>query len=575
MSIDILIEKSQLFPPGDVNTVNSLPYSDPKSFGLMKGVQYLFNNMCQKGKIDAHLKVEDKVHQSKNMSINKCSLFGSDMFLVKTLLNSSKDREFIHDGFVGVSCINNLLMEIPNFAYTLGFTPTNQMVRENIRGIPFSDWMKTQDYTIEAFISIILQAILAIRVAQQRCGFVHYDMYPWNIIVSKVPNPVVIDYRIKANVVYRLTTSYLVTIIDYGKSHVVYNNVHHGENILFDMPQFQDVLTLLFSSMYELSQKMMSKHELSVLFTMVNYFAGTSVLAKKLDKVNDMKQWLQYARKYNNILQYSKQDIGSVDPMIMVDFILKNISQEGRIQTVKNVEYTPYIGNERLVYDLMTRNSKEECYDMFYKRIMECELQVPKSRLEQIYCYQLMSRLVKDTVMLISKDKSTNFKAKYDDIIARIQSVYGRSEGKRIQYNRYKYPKKPTVTPYTVNTFSNPEELDAMEIDMRCYVMPDYVREKNIIETVLTLPNPFLTPEDSMWIRKEMDNIIQMNSFAVLHELADKGTFDMLLGTTVKNDIQYIRETVGDEEGCDRALQIASNYSLIIKRREEETKMKI
>jgi hypothetical protein len=72
-----------------------------------------------------------------------------------------------------------------------------------------------------------------------------------------------------------------------------------------------------------------------------------------------------------------------------------------------------------------------------------------------------------------------------------------------------------------------------------------------------------------------MDNIIQMNAFAVLHELADKGTFDLLVRTTVKDDIKYIRETVGEEEGCDRALQIASNYSLIVKRREEETKMKI
>jgi hypothetical protein len=573
--IEIIREKAGHYPEGSVDVVNSVPYMDPKSFGLMKGMQYLFNRMCDKGGLDEHLKMENKVHQSKNMSINRCSLFGTDMFLVKTLLNSSKDREFIHDGFVGVSCINNLLLEIPNFAYTLGFTPDNHMLRENVRGITFADWMKTDDYTIEGFISIVLQAILAIRVAQQRCGFIHYDMYPWNIIVSKVPNPVKIDYRIKANVVYRLTTSYLVTIIDYGKSHVVYNNTHHGENILFDMPQFQDVLTLLFSSMHELSQKMMSKHELSVLFTMVNYFAGTSVLTKKVDKVNELKQWLQYARKYNNILQYSKQQIGSTDPMVMVDFMLKNVSHEGRIEVVKKVEYTPYIGNERLVYDLMTRKSKEECYDMFYRRFMDCDLHVPKSRLEQIYCYQLMTRLVKDSFMLISNDKSADFKAKYEEIVTRIDSAYGRSEGKRIRYNRYTYPKKPTVTPYTVNTFSNAEELDAMEVDMRCYVMPDYVREKNIIDTVLTLPNPFLTPEDSAWIRREMDNIIQMNAFAVLHELADKGTFDLLVRTTVKDDIKYIRETVGEEEGCDRALQIASNYSLIVKRREEETKMKI
>ncbi len=574
--IEIIKEKMNQYPDTQVQTVNPIPYREPKSFGLMCGIRYLFNKMCSTGEISKYIVKGDKIHQSKNMDINRCKLFDTDFFLMKTLTNDEKDREFMHDIFVGM-CVNHLLLEIPNFVYTLGITPSGEMIRENVPGKTLSEWLRSPQYSMNGLMTILIQAILAIRVAQLRCGFVHYDMYPWNIIVSPLPKPVPIDYRIGTNQVYRLITPYLVTIIDYGKSHVVHNNVHHGENIMFDMPQFQDVLTVVFSSLYELisQQRQFSKPELNVMFGMVNFFAGTSILKKRIDNVRELKSWLQYARKYNNILQYAQMDIGTYDPIMMVNFINNNMPHDSKLEFVDKVVYTPNIGNERLVYELMVRTNKDECYDAVFDRLMTCEMVRPKTRIEQAYTHQLTMRLLNDSMKLIPKDQK--WVDKYRQVVNRLNEVLGAPiQAKMFKYNKYVYPVAPTRTPYNVNTFSNPQELDRVEVDMRCYVMPDYINARNIIESVLTLPNSYLSQAEKDWFRSEMSNILNMNTFAVLHELADKGTFNFLLWSSVEKDIDYIRSTIGDTEGCDRSMQIASNYALILKRRQDEMrKMKI
>ncbi len=571
--IEVIRDISSKYPNEVIGKVNPVPYDDRKSFGLYKGIQYVFNNVCANDRIAEYLVKGDRIHQSKNMSINKCSLFNTDYFLTKTLINPQKDREFIHDAFVGMTSINNLLLEIPNFVYTIGLTPDNEMVRENVKGKTLSDWMKSPEYNIDSLMSIIIQTILAIRVAQLRCGFIHYDLYPWNIIVSNLPKAVPIDFRIGPNKVYRYVTSHLVTIIDYGKSHVVHNNVHHGENIMFDMPQYQDVLTLVFSTLHELvsQNRQLDKYELNIVFNLVNSFAGTGILSTKLSGVRDLKMWLQFARKYNNILQYSKQPIGNTDPMTMVDFIHRNIAHEGKLEIVSKVEYTPYIGNERLVYDLMTKEDKAECYDDVFSRAISCEL--PSEGLEGLYCHQLMRRILDDSMKIMPEE----WRNVYNIVIEKLDSIHQKPfDFKKVQYNRYKYPRIATRTLYDENSFSDPKMLDKLEIDMRCYVMPDYIKERDMIETIFTLRNDYLTQNVEIWYKNQLKNIIDINPFAVLHELADKGTFSFLLWSTVEADIDYIRSTVGDREDCEHSLQIASNYALILKRRQDEmTKMKI
>ena len=102
------------------------------------------------------------------------------------------------------------------------------IITEYIQGETLFDYISGQQFDINEFIFILIQVCFALKVAQNRCGFVHYDLTPWNIILARLPNPVQFDYLISYNEIYRVNTTVIPVIIDYGKSHVIHNGMHYG-----------------------------------------------------------------------------------------------------------------------------------------------------------------------------------------------------------------------------------------------------------------------------------------------------------------------------------------------------------
>jgi hypothetical protein len=54
------------------------------------------------------------------------------------------------------------------------------------------------------------------------------------------------------DLVYKIKTKYIPVIIDYGKSHVIYNNVHYGVIEPYSVNKYIDLVTLLLSTINEL-----------------------------------------------------------------------------------------------------------------------------------------------------------------------------------------------------------------------------------------------------------------------------------------------------------------------------------
>ena len=93
-----------------------------------------------------------------------------------------------------------------------------------------------------------MQLCLAIEVAQKNCCLVHYDLTPWNIILQRLNSPMTIEYALSYDRVIRVRTSVIPVIIDYGKSHVVYDEIHHGYINMFKVSTIHDVISILVTS---------------------------------------------------------------------------------------------------------------------------------------------------------------------------------------------------------------------------------------------------------------------------------------------------------------------------------------
>ena len=116
---------------------------------------------------------------------------------------------------------------------------------EYINGYTFEKWIKSDKFNMTDYLFILIQISLSLQFAQQYCGFVHYDLTPWNIVIQEIKVPVTFDYILAHNKVYQIKTKYIPVIIDYGKSHVIYKNIHYGFVNMYKISTIQDILSIL------------------------------------------------------------------------------------------------------------------------------------------------------------------------------------------------------------------------------------------------------------------------------------------------------------------------------------------
>uniref|UniRef100_A0A6C0AEG7 Protein kinase domain-containing protein n=1 Tax=viral metagenome TaxID=1070528 RepID=A0A6C0AEG7_9ZZZZ len=205
-----------------------------------------------------------KLRQIGAESVNGFALTASlkdkDNFFIVKAPRDPTNNELLHEvsvAFMGLNNLRNPLpvrekngmkygMAIPNFANIYGMVHCSQpfidssekgkkevlawcnkhnlavdyAIYENVSpGIDFSTFNKTCNPN--EFIMYYLQTLLALREAILRCGFTHYDLHTENGILRKVSeNDIYIPYFTSKGKEYIKSYGIIVTIIDFGTSHV-------------------------------------------------------------------------------------------------------------------------------------------------------------------------------------------------------------------------------------------------------------------------------------------------------------------------------------------------------------------
>lgn len=178
--------------------------------------------------------------------------------VVKITSDPKKKKENIHEAFIGTKEINLIRSRIPNFCKTYGLLEKGDelcVVSKKIDGISMLDWMNSDKFNFADFVIILKQLVLALEVAQKSCGFVHYDLFQWNVIIQTLEKPKTIEYILSYNKVFRLETSIIPVIIDYGKSHVIHKGKHIGFVNMFNFNYMQDVRSIFISSISNLVKR--------------------------------------------------------------------------------------------------------------------------------------------------------------------------------------------------------------------------------------------------------------------------------------------------------------------------------
>ena len=174
------------------------------------------------------------------------NLFSDDFFVIKAPRSPIDANELIHESMVAFYGTNPLRKKIPNFAYVYGvikcsppfintekevitWCDTNKSavayaIYENIS----SEKYKTEDFESyckyckpQEFLEYYLQTMLALKTAEEYCGFSHDDLHSENVLLRKVSDKVFyIPYKVNGKIKYMKTNGCVSTIIDYGMSHI-------------------------------------------------------------------------------------------------------------------------------------------------------------------------------------------------------------------------------------------------------------------------------------------------------------------------------------------------------------------
>lgn len=221
----------------------SYPKDDHIDYASTESLRYLFNRITVLSKRDINTILTSSIGDGTNPSL-----------ILKASNSPMYNNDNNHEIVVGVYGTNELRNIIPNFAYVFGgfrctkpiHIPTNNIVSlwcrdyelsvvytiyENIYpSMTLKEYIAQPDRTPDDVVKVYLQILLALKIARDTIQFTHYDLHDENVLIRKTNlNRFYIKYPYNSDTTYYIETDNIPTIIDYGYSHIVYDNKHYGK----------------------------------------------------------------------------------------------------------------------------------------------------------------------------------------------------------------------------------------------------------------------------------------------------------------------------------------------------------
>jgi hypothetical protein len=517
-----------------ISDIGSIP-RQARSFGILKGMEWIVNMVNKKSEFTKVAKKGDVIftNNAKTVIVQKYNLAGFS-FVIKASTDLLKQQENIHEAYIGTKVINDIVRYIPNFAYVFGKFDgliENIVIMEHIYGQTFDKWLQSDKFNMQDYIYILIQIALALEVAQSQGGFVHYDLTPWNIIIQESPKPISFDYMIDSKNVFRINTKLIPVIIDYGKSHVIHENQHHGYINMYKMSTIQDVISLLLTSLNVIIQFDLSKKDVDEVIKLSNFMSGTGYRKKPFRPtgkkgVSDVQYFISRAKKYTEMISSNKHELELLTPIDFITYIGKTFKYNFKYEKIDFPVFRINRGNPRQVFEYIlssTKNDKLKSFVDVFERIITCKFPKQINLFFSYYAAQTLEENITSVYKLMiyyigdqKGDSIINAHKMYGKALRKIKSVYTKKleveEDEKIEYDIHHSFDYLEIAPYTEDTFLIPEVIFNL---MKKYEnnYEDLSEYKNIIEQILLNKGIFsLSDNHREYYVKNFKKLLETNS---------------------------------------------------------------
>jgi len=259
--------------------------------------------------------------QSKNVIIKKITI-ANRVLCVKTPLIIN-EKNIHHECFIGQIGMNKIANVCPMVLFQYGRWG-DSIITDFIEGETLEQFIYQQkSENVCRLLKLILSQIsILLHYIQGEIGFIHYDLYPWNIIVHKNTEKAHFSFPVR-NATIDFEPTYYPVLIDFGKSHMVYKNIHFANISPFHIHLHQDILSILISTVFIVVQnhKIPSKN-IQELVHLINYIGQTKYSHyRRFENITQIKSFLKLKKKYSNMLLDDKAEFKNLDPICLFEYI--------------------------------------------------------------------------------------------------------------------------------------------------------------------------------------------------------------------------------------------------------------
>jgi hypothetical protein len=570
-----------------------------RCYGLLQGLGWAIRKVIHDSNdnFEKIATMKGQIFKNKLGIVTAAEIAGFQL-AIKTTSNQQKMKEHIHEAFIGSNCLNKLSQYVPNFAYVFGLyrdsdRRTCNVISEFIEGKTFSAYIDdTDNFSFKEFLFIIVQLCLSIETAQNMCGFVHYDLAPWNVVLRPISESKEYTYLLSHKRIIKVRTKLIPVMIDFGKSHAIVDGVHHGFVNMFKVSSCQDIINLLVRSLDHIVNKFLSEQkfrdklkrdgiDMAHILHLANFLSGTKYRLEQFLRLEDLRDFLKYARKYETLIYDDKHELEKRTPYDLVKYIMKmrmrmiNKTSE-EVGTVEEYINLMDKGNGRQVFEYIFSNSVNErlqSYVNVFSRLMKSTLPQPTNLFFIYYTAQSLERnltSVRDDMIRFLIDNHIpieKYEKIYEDTMSFLRRVYEtkieRETEKDVDYKLSDHFKKLEKAVYTEETFLCPRKVLKLLEDETIDDLSEY---KHIIETILFDRSYYQLKENHReHYLRNFEKLLLSNSFTMKNNSSNIKTLTFMSQEIYSKDKESLEVKLTNEgKICDEAKEYLKLYNLII-----------
>jgi len=564
-------------PLKDNSSLASIPSA--KTYGVLEGTRWVINHLIKSNSLDSSISSHKSLFKNKTSTLSVLDI-GSAKIVKKSTKDTSKISEQIHETFIGLNQINKLSKICPNFAFTYaGYHEGNDYVVLNdfVDGPTLAQFLQSPDFNIDEFFLILIQLSFALDIAQNSCAFVHWDLAPWNIVLRELPHRKTFSYILSSGEIYEINTKLVPVIIDFGRSHVINKNIHHGFVQMFSSSNTQDILHLVAQSIASIGH--IDKSSLSKIFILAEFIQKPSPNST----VKKLKDQMKNITRYQNII--SSKNSHRTTPLNLVNFInsknlLSQRIRELRIQRVSSIINDLNCDSPKQVFYFSFSHSFHEkiaSFQMVANSLDSCSLPAP----DNIFFLILTAQTFENYLLALENECSKliqnhhiNTPSPFKNILEKTRDFYSQ----RIQAlsdlpgNPLTFPDLSDFSKIINPDYSEETFLDPNQVQLLIKYSPilqdslsSLVSLRQEVLFTLFANNRFsFTQQQKKYYLKNLMPILKLSGRICLANCAITPTLKLLANNIYTQDIKQIKQLLKEKEQCDTLTnQLQLYYSTI------------